>query len=87
MGELTPAEWQAVQERLEAKKVANGTAGPGGHARLAARRRGRLVRCTECGWKGKQQSGYGRRLRHIGCPDCGGRLHVANWAGFTPEAT
>ena len=90
VGELT--HWsddaQRAQERLEAKRVALGIGTRGEHARGAIQRGGRRVRCAGtdgsdgCGYSTKIRTFSGRRLRKHACPECGGRLRPANWAGF-----
>lgn len=94
MGELT--HWsddaQRAQERLEAKRAALGYGTRAEHARGAIRRGGRRVRCSGtdgtdgCGYSTKLRTFSGRRLRTVGCPECGGRLRPANWAGFDLHA-
>lgn len=85
MGDLTRLDREALARgdaAIARRRLEQGIGTRTDHARTAIRRGGRRVRCTVCGWRGKLRTGAGRRLRHVGCPECDGRLHVENWTGF-----
>lgn len=79
--EFTP-EAEAAHQRTIAKRVALGIATRSDHAQKAISKRGRRVRCEECGYRTRARTSRMRRLRNIGCPDCGARLRPETWAGF-----
>jgi len=43
---------------------------------------GLKVFCTDCGKLHRHRTGRGERLRTIGSPCCGARMHPARWAGW-----
>lgn len=72
----------AANQRLIAARIRQGIATRQDHARNAILRRGRRVRCVDCGHEERLQTWSGRRLRQHACADCGGRLRPRNWPGF-----
>lgn len=72
----------AAQATLVRRRVEQGIGTRSDHAREGIRRRGRRVRCEDCGARSKQRTSSRRRLRQLGCAECGGRLRPETWAGF-----
>lgn len=86
MGDLTRldgyAELVKADERIRAARVAMGIGTRRDHARKAIRRNGIRVRCVDCDHEERVVTWSGRRLRTLGCAECGGRLRPARWPGF-----
>jgi len=38
--------------------------------------------CIQCGTGVRWYAGKGRKLKHISCPKCGGRLKMASWSEY-----